>query len=93
MERERDGQYFTASPGAARRPSWPALLLGLIPFAALCFSVGLWDRIYPTVAGVPFNIFWLILWTLLTPLCLWGAYRCEQREGAENRRARREDQR
>ena len=54
-----------------------ALLLGLIPFLAICFSVALWDRIEPTVFGLPFNLFWLILWTLITPLLMWGAYRFE----------------
>lgn len=90
MEGERDRQCFAASPGAARRPSWPALLLGSIPFIAICFSVGWWDRIYPTIAGVPFNIFWLILWTLLTPLCMWGAYRCERRKEVDHGPARHE---
>jgi len=60
-----------------RRPSWGAILFGLVPFAATCFSVSLWDRIYPMVLGIPFNLFWLILWLLLTPLCMWGAYRFE----------------
>jgi hypothetical protein len=54
-----------------------AILLGLIPFAATCFSVSLWDRIYPMVLGLPFNFFWLISWLFLTPLCMWGAYRLE----------------
>jgi hypothetical protein len=53
------------------------LLLGLVPFAAMCFSVSAWDRIYPRVLGLPFNLFWLTAWTVLTPLCLWGAYRFE----------------
>jgi membrane protein required for beta-lactamase induction len=39
--------------------------------------VSLWDRVYPMVLGIPFNLFWLILWLLLTPLCMWGAYRVE----------------
>jgi hypothetical protein len=60
-----------------KRPSLGAILLGLIPFVAVCFSVSLWDRIEPTVLGVPFNFFWLISWLLLTPLCMWGAYRRE----------------
>jgi len=91
MDHERDGQFLTASAGEARNPSWLALLLGLIPFVAMCFTVGLWDRIDPEVAGLPFNIFWLILWTLLTPLCMWGAYRCERRNTAERPRAQRRD--
>ncbi len=60
-----------------RRPSTGALLFALIPFTAICFSVALWDRIDPIVLGLPFNFFWLITWLLLTPLCMWGAYRQE----------------
>lgn len=60
-----------------KRPSVAAILFGLIPFAATCFSVALWDRVYPIVLGLPFNFFWLILWLLLTPLCMWGAYRVD----------------
>jgi hypothetical protein len=43
----------------------------------MCFTVPLWDRIYPIVLGLPFNLFWLTLWIVLTPLCMWGAYRIE----------------
>jgi hypothetical protein len=59
------------------RPSLGSILLGLIPFVATCFSVALWDRMYPFVLGFPFNFFWLTLWLLLTPVCMWGAYRLE----------------
>ena len=62
-----------------RRPSLGSIALGLIPFAAVCFSVGLWDRVYPRVLGIPFNFFWLICWLLLTPVCMWGAYKLEVR--------------
>lgn len=62
-----------------RRPSLGALLFGFIPFCGACFSVSLWDRIYPIVLGLPFNLFWLISWLALTPLCMWGAYRLETR--------------
>lgn len=60
-----------------RKPCIGAILFGLIPFGAVCFSVSLWDRVYPIVLGLPFNFFWLISWLLLTPLCMWGAYRLE----------------
>ena len=59
------------------RPAPAALLFALIPFAAICFSVPLWDRIHPMILGLPFNFFWLITWLLLTPVCMWGAYRVE----------------
>jgi uncharacterized membrane protein len=61
------------------RPSISALLIGLIPFVATCFSVSLWDRIDPMVLGLPFNLFWVIFWILITPLCMWPAYRIEKR--------------
>ena len=32
-------------------PSIAALLIGLMPFAAMCFSVSLWDRIEPMLFG------------------------------------------
>jgi len=56
-----------------------ALLLAGIPFVAICFSVSLWDRVYPLMLGLPFNLFWLIGWIPLTSLCLWGAYRLQTR--------------
>jgi membrane protein required for beta-lactamase induction len=61
----------------AKRPSLGALLLALIPFVGVCFFVPLWDRIYPMVLGIPFNLFWLILWIVISPLCMWGAYQFE----------------
>lgn len=62
-----------------RKPSLGAVFFGLIPFTAICFTVSLWDRIDPRVLGLPFNIFWLILWMLLTPLCMAVAYKLERR--------------
>jgi hypothetical protein len=62
-----------------RRPTPTALVLACIPFLAVCFSVPLWDRVYPLVLGLPFNLFWLMSWIPLTSACLWGAYRAETR--------------
>lgn len=62
----------------ARKPPLGAIFFALIPFLAMCFTVPLWDRVHPMVLGMPFNLFWLILWILLTPLCLSGAYRIER---------------
>jgi hypothetical protein len=58
-------------------PSAGAIALALIPFAAMCFSVSLWDRIDPLLFGLPFNLFWLLCWILLSTLCLRGAYYVE----------------
>jgi hypothetical protein len=69
-----------------QRPSVGAIVLGLIPFGAVCFSVSLWDRIHPIVFGLPFNFFWLILWALLTPPFLWASYLLDPPDDGEVRR-------
>ncbi|HEV2314665.1 MAG TPA: DUF3311 domain-containing protein [Candidatus Acidoferrales bacterium] len=73
--------------GEVRKPSLGAVLLGLIPFLAMCFSVSLWDRVYPMVLGLPFNLFWLVAWIFLTPLCMWAAYALETRQRLGRRAA------
>lgn len=67
-----------------KKSSLPALLVGLIPFTGICFSVSFWDRIHPLVLGLPFNLFWLIFWILCTPLLMWVAYRIEARRGSDD---------
>jgi len=58
-------------------PSLGALLLALIPFVAMCFSVPIWDRVGPVILGIPFNLFWLISWIVFSTPCMWAAYRLE----------------
>ena len=60
-----------------KKPSTGALAIGFIPFLAMCFSVALWDRVEPVVLGIPFNLFWLICWIILSSGCLWLAYRLD----------------
>jgi uncharacterized protein DUF3311 len=62
-----------------KRPSLGALLVASIPFIGVCFSVPLWDRATPVVFGLPFNIFWLLAWVIITPILLSVAYRLENR--------------
>jgi len=61
------------------RPSLGSLLVGAIPFVALCFSVSLWDRIEPRILGLPFNFFWLVSWLFITPVFIWAANRLDRR--------------
>ncbi len=73
------------------KPTPASLLLACIPFLAVCFSVSLWDRVYPLVLGLPFNLFWLMSWIPLTSICLWGAYRLQKRHRGELPNARKGD--
>lgn len=66
-----------------KKPCLGSILVGLIPFIAICFAVPLWDRIDPVILGLPFNMFWLALWIIITPPIMWfGAYRQEVRSEA-----------
>jgi uncharacterized protein DUF3311 len=69
-----------------KKPSVGAVLLGLIPFVAMCFSVSLWDRIDPIILGLPFNLFWLIAWIVLSTFCMWAAYRVEIAKNEDKKR-------
>ncbi|HXO63258.1 MAG TPA: DUF3311 domain-containing protein [Steroidobacteraceae bacterium] len=61
-----------------RKPSAVTLVLASIPFVAMCFTVPLWDRVYPMLLGLPFNLFWLVAWVMLSSVCLAIAYRLER---------------
>lgn len=61
----------------ANLPSLGAICWAAVPFIAMCFTVPLWDRVFPLVFGMPFNMFWLVSWILITPLFMWQAYRIE----------------
>jgi Protein of unknown function (DUF3311) len=63
-----------------------SFVLAALPFLAICFSVPLWDRVYPLVFGLPFNMFWLIAWMPLSSLCMWGLYRLCKSGGREGSR-------
>jgi hypothetical protein len=70
-----------------QKPSLAALLLALIPFAAMCFSVSLWDRVDPMLFGLPFNLFWLLCWVVISSVLLSIAYRIEAARCKAGRRS------
>ncbi len=65
-----------------------ALLLGSIPFLTLVFALPLVNRLEPIILGLPFILFWIVLWVFLTPFVLMAAYRLEKKldqdEGAQD---------
>lgn len=62
-----------------KRPLLGSMLLAVVPFGGLCFSVPLWDRVTPRILGLPFNIFWILAWLALTPALMGIIYRMEKR--------------
>jgi Protein of unknown function (DUF3311) len=73
-----------------RNTVW-SFLLAAVPFLAVCVSVPLWDRVYPLVLGLPFNLAWLIAWIPLTSICMTGVYKFwKRRENASDSPSRAE---
>jgi hypothetical protein len=62
-----------------RRGTIYALLLGAVPFITLVFALPLVNRIYPIILGLPFILFWILSWVILTPFILFLAYRVEKK--------------
>ena len=62
-----------------QRGTMYALLLGAVPFITLVFALPLVNRIYPIVLGLPFILFWIISWVILTPFILFLAYKVEKK--------------
>ncbi len=71
--------FFDSRRRVIKRPSIGSLLLALIPFAGMCFSVPLWDRVTPRVFGLPFNMFWPLAWLFLMPAIMSLVYRIEKK--------------
>jgi len=51
-----------------------ALVLALIPAAALVAGLPFVNRLEPVVLGLPFLLFWIVGWVVLTPAFLAVAY-------------------
>jgi hypothetical protein len=55
------------------------VLLAAIPIAALSIAVPFVNRIEPRVLGLPFILFWIVLWVALAPVFVWSIGRLERR--------------
>ena len=56
-----------------------ALLLGAVPFLMLVFALPFVNRVEPLVFGLPFVLFWILLWVALTPVVLFLAFKVEKK--------------
>ncbi|MEG7281468.1 DUF3311 domain-containing protein [Bacillus sp. 0909A] len=50
----------------------PFIQLALLPFV---------NRIGPIIFGLPFFHFWLLLWIIITPVCSFGIYLVQKKDG------------
>lgn len=60
-------------------------ILSVIPFIGILGFLPLVNRVEPFVLGMPFNMFWMAMWTVLTSVILGIMYKLDPRnqEGDE----------
>jgi hypothetical protein len=56
-----------------------ALLFAAVPFITLVFALPLVNRLEPVILGLPFLLFWILTWVVLTPPILFAAYLFEKK--------------
>ncbi|MGH8278669.1 MAG: DUF3311 domain-containing protein [Gammaproteobacteria bacterium] len=54
-------------------------LLGLLPFVAILVGVFFVNRVTPLVLGLPFLLFWIISWTIITAGLMLVVYKLDPR--------------
>jgi len=59
-----------------------ALVCGSIPVLALVPALAFVNRIKPVILGLPFILFWILLWVALTPVFLLLADRALRKDDA-----------
>ena len=61
----------------------PLYLLAVLPFLGLLGGIPFVNRVTPFVLGLPFILFWIVVWVVLTSLIMWVIYSLDpvNREG------------
>ncbi|WP_268875920.1 DUF3311 domain-containing protein [Gottfriedia acidiceleris] len=52
-------------------------LLLIVPFIGMCVLLPLANRIEPFFLGVPFLLFWIVLWMILSSVILFIVYKLD----------------
>jgi Na+/melibiose symporter-like transporter len=84
INKQTEGIYFDIMAGLEevgmkKKGTRIALFLGAIPFITMVFLLPFVNRIEPIILGLPFLLFWLLAWVVLTPGILALAYKLEKK--------------
>ena len=63
------------------RPRALRIAIALLPVLAFAVGTPLLNRVEPQILGIPLNLAWVILWILLTPICLLAIERLRRSQG------------
>jgi Protein of unknown function (DUF3311) len=60
----------------------PVYLLAALPFLGLLGGIPFVNRVTPFVLGLPFILFWIVLWVVISSLIMWVIYTMDPRNRA-----------
>ena len=61
------------------------VLLGITPFVGILVGVFFVNRVTPFVLGLPFLLFWIVAWTVLTAILMAVVYKLDPRNRRDAR--------
>jgi Protein of unknown function (DUF3311) len=64
----------------------PVYLLAVLPFLGLLGGIPFVNRVTPFVLGLPFILFWIVLWVVITSVIMWVIYSTDPRNRTEEKR-------
>ena len=64
----------------------PVYLLAVLPFLGLLGGIPFANRVTPFVLGLPFILFWIVLWVVATSVIMWVIYVMDPRNRAGEKR-------
>jgi Protein of unknown function (DUF3311) len=64
----------------------PVYLLAALPFLGLLGGIPFANRVTPFVLGLPFILFWIVLWVVITSVIMWVIYSVDPRNRAGEKR-------
>jgi Protein of unknown function (DUF3311) len=57
----------------------PVYLLAALPFLGLLGGIPFANRVTPFVLGLPFILFWIVLWVVISSVIMWVIYAMDPR--------------
>jgi hypothetical protein len=61
-------------------------LLAALPFIGLLGGIPFANRVTPFVLGLPFILFWIVLWVVISSVIMWVIYAMDPRNRVGEKR-------
>lgn len=70
----------------SRKGSYVRFALATLPWIGFLVCIPFVNRVEPFILGMPFLLFWMVLWVLLTAGCMSAVYLTDPANKKENER-------